>query len=447
MCADEKSEEEEEQNLFMVKFEHHVLENVALQGIRNVTKVFMRKDETTVVDPADPLQGFIKQKEWLLDSEGINLSEVLQAKHVDATRTISNHVVEMFEVLGIEAARLSVLKEMRAVLEFDGSKVNYRCAARPSPAVFSSSCDCYPSIAAPCPSAVRLDSSSLHLAQGKPQVARTERQGGACRHMAALVDIMTARGQIMAITRHGINRRDSSPIAQSSFEETVDILFRAAMFSELDPLKGVSENILLGQQCPLGTGSFSLVLDSDKLEDAIETMAGDVMGAGGDAFAFGALTPGRSPGAMTPAHLKASPSEFASPGLTPSLMGGGVQFSPLSGVGSPTSPGFSLRSPGMSPTSPGYSPTSPGYSPTSPGYSPTSPGYSPTSPGYSPTSPGYSPTSPGYSPTSPGYSPTSPGYSPTSPAYRCAAAPSQCCRQHDTCPVRGLVSQPLHWTC
>ena len=51
-----------------------------------------------------------------------------QAHNVDATRTISNHVVEMFEVLGIEAARLSVLKEMRAVLEFDGSKVNYRCA-------------------------------------------------------------------------------------------------------------------------------------------------------------------------------------------------------------------------------------------------------------------------------------------------------------------------------
>jgi RNA polymerase Rpb1, domain 5 len=55
----------------------------------------------------------------------------VQAKNVDATRTISNHVVEMFEVLGVEAARLSVLKEMRAVLEFDGSKVNYRCARRP----------------------------------------------------------------------------------------------------------------------------------------------------------------------------------------------------------------------------------------------------------------------------------------------------------------------------
>jgi DNA-directed RNA polymerase II subunit RPB1 len=126
LYTDEKGEAEEEQNLFMVKFEHHILENVALQGIRNVTKVFMRKDETTVANRADYMNGYQKRSEWLLDSEGINLSEVLLAPNVDATRTISNHVVEMFEVLGIEAARLSVLKEMRAVLEFDGSKVNYR---------------------------------------------------------------------------------------------------------------------------------------------------------------------------------------------------------------------------------------------------------------------------------------------------------------------------------
>lgn len=126
VCADEKTEDEQEQNLFMVKFEHHLLDNVSLQGIRNVRKVFMRQEETTVVKE-NVLDGYERKKEWLLDSEGINLAEVLQADNVDAQRTISNHVVEMFEVLGIEAARLSVLKELRAVLEFDGSKVNYRC--------------------------------------------------------------------------------------------------------------------------------------------------------------------------------------------------------------------------------------------------------------------------------------------------------------------------------
>lgn len=114
--------------------------------------------------------------------------------------------------------------------------------------------------------------------------------------MAALVDIMTAAGSIMAITRHGINRRESSPIAQSSFEETVDILFRAATYSEYDHMAGVSENILLGQLCPLGTGCFDLMLDDEKLKDAIDTMGQDVMGHGGASL----MTPGRSPAMMTP---------------------------------------------------------------------------------------------------------------------------------------------------
>lgn len=55
-----------------------------------------------------------------------------------------------------------------------------------------------------------------------------------CRHLAILCDVMTCRGHLMAITRHGINRTDASPLAQCSFEETVDILLRAAMFAEKD---------------------------------------------------------------------------------------------------------------------------------------------------------------------------------------------------------------------
>lgn len=90
---------------------------------------------------------------------------------VDFKRTTSNHLIEIIEVLGIEAARSALLKEMRNVIEFDGSYVNYR-------------------------------------------------------HLAALCDSMTSRGHFMAITRHGINRNENGPLAQCSFEETVDILFR-----------------------------------------------------------------------------------------------------------------------------------------------------------------------------------------------------------------------------
>ena len=70
----------------------------------------------------------------------------------------------------------------------------------------------------------------------------------------------------MAVTRHGINRVDSGPLLRASFEETVEQLMEAATFSEKDPLKGVTENIMLGQLCPLGSGMFDLVLDPNGLK-------------------------------------------------------------------------------------------------------------------------------------------------------------------------------------
>lgn len=67
------------------------------------------------------------------------------------------------------------------------------------------------------------------------------------RHLSTLVDVMTFRGHLMAITRHGINRVDNGPMLRSSFEETVEILMEAAVFAEADNLKGVTDNIMLGQ--------------------------------------------------------------------------------------------------------------------------------------------------------------------------------------------------------
>ncbi|KAK9866738.1 hypothetical protein WJX84_006023 [Apatococcus fuscideae] len=342
---------------FLKKIESSMLSQVKLQGIQGIKKVTIRNVARLVIRP-DEGKGYFKENEWMLDTEGVNLQEVMCFPGVDYTRTVSNHLPDIIETLGIEAARRALMKEVRGVIEFDGSYVNYR-------------------------------------------------------HLAILCDSMTSRGHFMAITRHGINRNESGPLQQASFEETSDILFRAAMFAEKDPMQGVSENLILGQLAPVGTGCFDLLLNESQLDNAIEVA---VLGA--DDFSFGPMTPGRgTPGrspSMTPSRM--SPSAFAD--VLPMSPFGDVLFSPMQGdATSMTSPGFSPTSPGYSPTSPGYSPTSPAYSPTSPAYSPTSPAYSPTSPAYSPTSPAYSPTSPAYSPTSPAYSPTSPAYSPTSPAY------------------------------
>lgn len=283
------------------------------------------------------------------------------------------------------------------------------------------------------------------------------------RHLALLVDVMTSKGQLMPITRHGINREQTGALMRCSFEETVEILLEAAAIGEVDDCRGISENVMLGQLAPLGTGDLEVLLDEEMLLTAASDNARYGLMPGVAAASAlvdnGAATPyelgspvheggsfGPDYGASFSPMVQAGgieaggftqyggPSAYADGALSPYAIGSASPaYAPMSPFGaggtSPSSPAYSPTSPGYSPTSPmmgapsprGFaSPSSPAYTPTSPGYSPTSPSYSPTSPQYntSPTSPSYSPTSPSYSPTSPSYSPTSPNYSPTSPKGR-----------------------------
>ncbi len=213
-----------------------------------------------------------------------------------------------------------------------------------------------------------------------------------------------------------MNRQECGPLKKCSFEEMVEMLLDAAVYSETDELRGVSEAVMLGQLPPVGTGTFHLLLNKPMLEK----YAIDEAPLSTDAMydsAFGGLS-----SAGVTAATPTQSFDYAAGSATPSRAADG-SYSPLMDAAFSPSGQYGDMSPGpaMSPahpsgggvTSPSYSPTSPNYSPTSPAYSPTSPNYSPTSPSYSPTSPSYSPTSPSYSPTSPSYSPTSPSYSPT----------------------------------
>lgn len=387
----EDDEDEDRDERWMRKLEKHLLDDVTLRGVRGVERAFIRTEQMLAENEDGSLmlsKTDTRCLEWILDTTGTALSDVLAVNGVNPQTTYSNSFIEILGVLGIEAARAGLLKELGMVLSFDGSYVNHR-------------------------------------------------------HMALLVDIMTQRGMLMAITRHGINRNDTGALMRCSFEETVEILLEAAGFGELDDCRGVSENIMLGQLAPMGTGEFDVIMDNKMLLTMVEDNSHLRVGAAAGAYLDnGAATPYDlgSPtyeGGLGGQDYNAAFSPLAAQGGDDqggfSVYGGSYGdggFSPYSGGRSPgyssTSPGFG----GMSPSSPGYSPTSPGYSPTSPGlssprfggtspgYSATSPQYSPTSPTYSPTSPAYgSPTSPSYSPTSPSYSPTSPSYSPTSPSY------------------------------
>lgn len=413
-----------EEDIFLRQLENTMLNSVSLRGVKGIQRVFLLEHEKVVI-AEDGSIASRAEKEWVLETDGVNLKTVMCLDGVDFKRTYSNSCVEIFNVLGIEAARAAIMKELRGVIEFDGSYVNYR-------------------------------------------------------HLALLCDLMTHRGSLMAITRHGINRADTGALMRCSFEETVEILMEAAAVGEKDDCHGVAENVMFGQMAPMGTGSFDVALDIDMLKDAIVDhrlpvmMATQVEGGmtpgqvamtpydtnspawqdgifKGDQAAFSPLAVnggddggtyqqtlgfGQSPqhsGAMSPrgGYSPGSPNMYSptSPSYVPQSPFGGptspfgtYATSPFYGRGatsptySPTSPAINLTSPGYSPTSPRYSPTSPSFSPTSPRYSPQSPSFSPTSPRYSPTSPSFSPASPRYSPTSPAQlSPSSPRYSPTSP--------------------------------
>ena len=239
IIRDEKQVAEEdvisEEDVFLRNLENHMLDSISLRGIRGIQRVFMMEGRRTY-EKDDGSYGI--RNEWQLETDGINLAEALTVKDVDPVRTYSNSFVEVLQVLGIEATRGALLKELRAVIEFDGSKVNYR-------------------------------------------------------HMALLADVMTSRGHLMAITRHGINRADTGALMRASFEETVEILMDAAAAGELDDCRGVSENIMLGQLAHLGTGEFDALLD----EKMLSQISVDHFQMGLNATA---TTPARAGGSATP---------------------------------------------------------------------------------------------------------------------------------------------------
>jgi DNA-directed RNA polymerase subunit A" len=143
--------------------------------------------------------------EWVIRTDGSNLEGVLSVEGVDPTRTTTNDIHEIAKILGIEAARNALISEAHSVLDEQGLDVDIR-------------------------------------------------------HVMLVSDIMTNTGKIQQIGRHGISGKKSSVLARAAFELTIQHLVNAAIKGETDPLKGVIENIIVGQSMPLGTGSVELFM-------------------------------------------------------------------------------------------------------------------------------------------------------------------------------------------
>ncbi len=144
-----------------------------------------------------------KAKEWVIYTQGSNLAGVMELKDVDFTRTRTNDIIEISQVLGIEAARMAIIEESISTLQNAGLNTDIR-------------------------------------------------------HLMLVADMMTFDGNVEAIGRHGISGKKASVLARAAFEITSKHLLNAGLIGEVDRLNGVAENIIVGQPITLGTGAVKL---------------------------------------------------------------------------------------------------------------------------------------------------------------------------------------------
>jgi DNA-directed RNA polymerase II subunit RPB1 len=188
-------------------FQDNLLDNIILRGVKHIDRVMIRK----ITDNVEEKQsGFEKKTIWVLDTVGTNLLDILGLDYVDIYRSVTNDIQEVYRTLGIEAARQSIFNEISDVIEFDGTYINYH-------------------------------------------------------HVSMLCDRMTCNTKMTSIFRHGINNDNIGPIAKASFEETPEMFLRAARHGELDEMRGVSSNVMCGQEGYFGTSAFKVVLDIEEM--------------------------------------------------------------------------------------------------------------------------------------------------------------------------------------
>jgi DNA-directed RNA polymerase subunit A" len=163
-----------------------------LFGVSEISNVLYKKDPSGT---------------WCIEALGYNLEAILAIPSVDSTKTLSNHMWEIFTILGTEAVRQFLIDEFTTVISTD---------AYISP-----------------------------------------------RNINLLVDVMMYTGSISSISRYGVHRNQSSVLTKSSFEESLDQFLTAALYGDVDSTAGVSSSIICGKQSKAGTGLCELMYRCD----------------------------------------------------------------------------------------------------------------------------------------------------------------------------------------
>ncbi|MBB6647005.1 DNA-directed RNA polymerase subunit A'' [Halobellus ruber] len=185
------------------------LREIVFKGLEDISRVVIRKEETD------------DGEEFVLYTEGSAFGDVLTIEGVDASRSTSNNIHEVYRNLGVEAARETIINETMETLREQG-----------------------------------LDDVNI-------------------RHLMLVADIMTNRGEIESIGRHGISGSKDSVLARAAFEVTVNHLLDGAVHGEEDDLDGVIENVIVGKPVSIGTGDVDLRMGSIEADGGAEPELSD----------------------------------------------------------------------------------------------------------------------------------------------------------------------------
>lgn len=164
------------------------VKDISIQGIAGIDQVLPVK----------------RGDEFVIITAGSNLKKILDLKYVDSNRTSSNDVFEVKAVLGIEAARQTIINEISKVIESQGLNIDIR-------------------------------------------------------HITLIADTMCFTGDIKGVTRYGIVKEKTSILARASFETPIKHICNAGITGEIDTLNSVIENVMLNQPVPVGTGLPDLI--------------------------------------------------------------------------------------------------------------------------------------------------------------------------------------------
>jgi DNA-directed RNA polymerase II subunit RPB1 len=191
-------------------FQDNILSNIVLRGVSGIRNVNPRMIKDNVIKEESK---YVRKDMWVLDTTGTNIMDLFMLDFIDYTRTYSNDIREMHNILGIEAARQNILNEFVEVMEASDAYVNYH-------------------------------------------------------HLSILCDRMTVKAELVPMFRSGIISDDIGPISKGTYEMHTEMFLDASRHGEFDQMRGVSANVMCGQPGYYGTNAFGLLLDMKAIEES-----------------------------------------------------------------------------------------------------------------------------------------------------------------------------------